>query len=298
MNRFSSIGARPPTPPLETLAPSENGPRESKEPKGTTSDQRTTPRPPSAGRASVAGRSSYYYWQTLRPIVCLAFVIPWLLFYETAVLMTDSPSVRGGVDAWLQWAFDRLGLGPLVILPLVTIVALLVRHHWMHDDWRFDPRVLLGMLVESAGLGLILYWAAAACHLVLAPQVMTTEMSEPISSVLLGPAHASWVRTVAYVGSGIYEELVFRLLLFSGLVIWSRRWFSHPHPAWWLAMVVSSSLFAILHFDLINPAGAPFDWGGFWFRFCASSIFCAIYLFRGFGIAVGAHVAYDILTQW
>ena len=295
MNRIPSIESR--TSPSPVPKPVARGDARRAR-KRSHSGERASLLTPTGPPTSDLGQSLLYHWQTLRPVVCLAFVVPWVMFYETAVLLTDSPAVRSGVDAWLQWTFDRLGMGPLVILPIVTIAALLVRHHHTRDTWRFDPRILLGMLVESAGLGLILYWAAAACHLILAPDDVSNAGTEPIASVLLGPTHASWVRTVAFVGSGLYEELVFRLLLFSGLVLWARRWLSTPHQAWLLAMVVSSALFATLHYDVINPAGAPFDWNGFLFRFFASAIFCAIYLFRGFGIAVGAHACYDILTQW
>ena len=55
--------------------------------------------------------------------------------------------------------------------------------------------------------------------------------------------------------------------------------------------------FAVLHYDLINPAGAPLNIYGFLFRFSASVIFCLLFLFRGFGIAVGTHVIYDVMTQ-
>ena len=64
-----------------------------------------------------------------------------------------------------------------------------------------------------------------------------------------------------------------------------------------LAVLVCSTVFALLHYDVINPAGTPFDWPSFFIRFLASVFFCVVFLTRGFGVAVGTHAAYDVLTQ-
>ena len=61
------------------------------------------------------------------------------------------------------------------------------------------------------------------------------------------------------------------------------------------AAVVSSLLFALAHFQALNTTGEDFQWFTFIFRFLAGGLFASLYVFRGFGITAGAHVAYDIL---
>ena len=68
-------------------------------------------------------------------------------------------------------------------------------------------------------------------------------------------------------------------------------------PAIVLSIAATSLLFAAAHYDFLNPAGDPFELPGFIVRIVASVFFCLVFLFRGFGVAVGTHVAYDVLAQ-
>ena len=63
-----------------------------------------------------------------------------------------------------------------------------------------------------------------------------------------------------------------------------------------LAVVGIGLLFALAHVDFINPLGQPFDPTSFSFRFIASCLFAAVFLYRGFGIVVGTHIVYNVLT--
>jgi membrane protease YdiL (CAAX protease family) len=106
-----------------------------------------------------------------------------------------------------------------------------------------------------------------------------------------------WATLVGLVGSGIYEELVFRIILLVPIVYWTGRLIVDRRFATVLGVILISLLFAALHYNVFNPAGSQFELSSFVFRFVASVVFCILFLFRGFGIAVGAHVAYDVLTQ-
>jgi membrane protease YdiL (CAAX protease family) len=99
---------------------------------------------------------------------------------------------------------------------------------------------------------------------------------------------------LSYAGAGIYEEVLFRLLLLSAL-----RWLGRQAelPAWGalaLAGLVSALLFSLAHH--VGLQGEVFDAQVFLFRTLAGLYFAALYLCRGFGIAVGAHAGYDVLV--
>jgi membrane protease YdiL (CAAX protease family) len=100
---------------------------------------------------------------------------------------------------------------------------------------------------------------------------------------------------VAYFGAGIYEELLFRLILLSGLwwllrYFWTASWKSLA-----TAMLASSLLFALAHY--IGPGGEEVKGFSLVFRFLAGVFFGVVFVYRGFGIAAGSHALYDILVS-
>jgi membrane protease YdiL (CAAX protease family) len=103
-----------------------------------------------------------------------------------------------------------------------------------------------------------------------------------------------YLRTrVGFLGAGIYEELLFRLILLS-LVLWLLHWSKLPRWAQiLLAVVITSLLFSAAHYV---GGREPILWFSFVFRFLAGVFFALLFLCRGFGIAVGAHAGYDILV--
>jgi hypothetical protein len=66
-------------------------------------------------------------------------------------------------------------------------------------------------------------------------------------------------------------------------------------PSMPLAFFISSIGFAISHH--LGVFGEAFQFDIFVFRALAGLYFCAVYMFRGFGIAVGAHVIYDFIVS-
>jgi membrane protease YdiL (CAAX protease family) len=94
-------------------------------------------------------------------------------------------------------------------------------------------------------------------------------------------------------GAGIYEELLFRVLLVGGLAVFARRvlgW--RPMPAGVLAALVGAMIFSAFHY--IGPYGDPFSLPTFVFRLIAGLLFSAMYLVRGFGITAWTHALYDV----
>ena len=245
----------------------------------------------SAAAARVT-RSSYQF-ESRRPWVCLLFVLPMILAYEFATLIQGEHLLRSGVDQWLDQFFRSFGFGQLVLLPVITAGILIAWHHQLDDHWRVRVSVFGGMIIETIGLGLMMYWTAKAFYLL--------SQSEGVAAIpALTPTESSaawWSNTIAMLGSGIYEELFFRLILLAPTIYFASRW-TPSGLGHWIGIAVVSLLFAALHYDFINPAGASFEPTSFFFRFGASVIFSVLFLYRGFGIAVGTHVAFDILTQF
>jgi membrane protease YdiL (CAAX protease family) len=94
-------------------------------------------------------------------------------------------------------------------------------------------------------------------------------------------------------GAGIYEELLFRVLLVSGLAWLMGRIFRlRPTPAAVFAVVVGALIFSAFHY--IGPYGDDLALISFTFRAVAGVLFSALYLLRGFGITAWTHALYDV----
>lgn len=230
------------------------------------------------------------YWQgARRPLTSLAFVLPLLLLYEGGVLVLGPAAVRNGADVWLRGLLDQLGLGQYFLLPILTIGALLAWHHVARDQWQIGWRTLCGMLAESLlfGGGLLLL-----AHLQGA-LLMQLGVAPPTLALHDHAADAAG-RLVSYLGAGIYEEVLFRLLLLPSLAGLIVACGAAPRLGVAAAVVATSLLFSTAHY--LGASGEAFHGYTFFFRFLAGVLFALLFVFRGFGIAAGAHALYDILV--
>ena len=240
------------------------------------------------------------YWvQSRGPLASLVFVLPLLAVYEVGVLSLGPRAIRNGADDWLRQLLDLIGFGQYFLLPVLTICLLLAWQHTTRQPWRFNTSVLWGMAVESIVLAvmlrIILQLQNSLLHTLAEP---TGEGSPPVG-VLMSVA-GSWRELVGFLGAGVYEELLFRLILLSLLVWTARRLGAAPRPATVAAVLITSLIFAAAHY--VGPYGEPVKWldHEFWhsllFRFLAGIFFGVLFVYRGFGITAGAHAGYDILV--
>jgi membrane protease YdiL (CAAX protease family) len=240
--------------------------------------------------AARADSGPSYWRESTRPLVSLAFVMPMLLIYEGGVLLLGQSAARNGIDVLLRWLLGWLGFGQYFLLPLMTAGILLAWHHMTGRPWRIRGALLPCMLLESLALGLVLLLAAQV-HGLLFTQTAAASVAAAGATLDDGMA-----RVVAYFGAGIYEELLFRLMLLP-LTIGLFRVCGVP-SRWSVAaaLLVTSLIFSAAHYQMFTTIGDEFAWFSFIFRAVAGLFFSLLFLFRGFGIAVGAHALYDILV--
>jgi hypothetical protein len=231
---------------------------------------------------------------TRRPLPCLIFVGPLLLVYELGVVWIGGPrseAWRTGADAWMRQGLATLGLTDHWFPPLCLALALLAWQALAAREWRFSPVVLLGMAAESFVLAVALVGLSRLVDLGF-------EELERGSPSLLGAGLRENDRPLAlligFLGAGVYEEALFRLLLvpvFFGIL----RLLQTPTVlASTLAVTASALLFSLAHHA--GMPGESFTWFAFIFRWLAGVYFAWVFVLRGFGVAVGTHTAYDILV--
>lgn len=234
-----------------------------------------------------------YWHQSRRPLTSLAFVTPLLLCYEFGVLWLGPQAMRNGADVWLRQFLDVLGFSQYFLLPALTVALLAGWHHLTQEPWKVSPSVLWTKFAECAMLGIALVVIARVQGSLLS--LVTHAAAPPVMHASWGPAVQDvFQRFVSFLGAGIYEELLFRLMLLPA-VAGVLRWCGVP-LGWSLAAsaVLTSLTFSGAHH--LGALGEPFTWYAFGFRTIAGLFFAALFLYRGFGITAGTHAAYDILV--
>jgi membrane protease YdiL (CAAX protease family) len=94
-------------------------------------------------------------------------------------------------------------------------------------------------------------------------------------------------------GAGIYEELLFRVLLVSGMAWLMTRIFHWRATAGGIfAVVIGALIFSAFHY--MGPYGDDLQLASFTFRAVAGVLFSGLYLLRGFGITAWTHALYDV----
>ena len=226
------------------------------------------------------------YWAISRaPLTSLVFSLPLIAAYEGGVLLLGRGTPRNGADVWLRHLLDALGFGSYFLLPTLTILGLLAWHHVEHDRWRVSGGVLAAMALECA------VWAGV---LVGVARLQGRLWPHALTLAATAGNDGTIARVIGFCGAGLYEEVLFRLLLLPATTfVLERLGASAAGAAGW-AILATSCLFSLAHY--VGPLGDEFDLYGFVFRALAGGFFAILFLARGFGIVAGTHAAYDMLV--
>ena len=153
------------------------------------------------------GHLAEQYWvESRRPLASLVFLAPLLIAYEAGVLLLG---VQNGADAFLRRLLDLLGFGQHFLLPLLMVCILLAWHYLAREPWRLSGGIISGMAVECVGLGICL-------RVILFLQDMLFHVFDDPVALSIGDRVKE---AVGLLGAGIYEELLFRLILLSLLAL-------------------------------------------------------------------------------
>jgi len=224
------------------------------------------------------------YWRETRDLTTsFFFVSPLLAFYEVGILVSAA-DVRNGADLLLRNLFGVFGekglLAFTMLLFLLSVLAGIEVLRRNRPVLAFFPVALLESLVYAV---------------VFAPLVLFVQYHVvPALAVPSEPDGGIFLSLVLSAGAGVYEELVFRLLLAGALF----RLFEGPARlrrgvAGVLAVLLASLLFSAFHH--VGTFGEPFEIHAFFFRLLAGILLSAIFLVRGLAVAVYTHALYDML---
>src|SRR5881409_1179344 len=247
----------------------------------------------STGFPSLTTRTSY--WQLSRaPRYSLLFALPLLVFYQVlAVLLAHGArSVRNGADVILQALFTAVAGAwgpPLFMVCLIGVGLWVVTRDMRAHGSRLRGGVFVAMLGESIALALIFGFVVG---------IVTSGVLGMLQTLAVpggGGHEMDWgTRLMVSLGAGIYEELLFRVLLVGALAAAARALLGwRPLTAGVAATFAGAAIFSAFHY--LGPYADRWQLYSFAFRMVAGLFFSGLYLARGFGITAWTHALYDVL---
>lgn len=239
------------------------------------------------------------YWSAARaPRHSLTLALPLLLLYETlafALSREQMGAVRNGADVLLKSLFLAMGgrHGVTIFGVLLLGVGAFLVARDLRRNGAIRPRVLALMLLEAAAYAAVLgVFVSALTSLLLSGRL---PLAAGVDEGGLGRFDLT-TQLMISLGAGLYEELLFRVLLVSGLALAARALFGwRPLAAGGFAALAGALIFSGFHY--VGPYGDALTLPSFTFRAIAGLVFSGLYLVRGFGITAWAHALYDVFLS-
>jgi hypothetical protein len=223
----------------------------------------------------------------------LLFSVPLLLLYEVGaawVAETGSAPLRNGADVLLRTLLAAGGVRSTMAFTgfLLLVVVALVAAERRKRAPEIRGGVFAAMLGESA-LYALLFGGAVGTATQWVVRGVGVRLAADGGALATLPLREGIVLSL---GAGIYEELLFRVLMAGGLFVLFRQSGVPRLRAGVFATLLSALAFSAFHY--IGPYGDPWALPSFTFRFLAGLAFSALFLLRGFGIAAWTHALYDV----
>lgn len=211
----------------------------------------------------------------VKPLDALFFLLPLIIFYELASIIHPDRVI----------AFDLLHkfielFGPIGAWApgLMVVVVLISTQIASGEPWTISWQRVGLMYVEA---------------IVLAGPLFLLSRAIPFQAGV-APSTYALDQFAMGIGAGIYEELVFRLILITLLMMIGMDLLRLERKGVAVAAVILSSVAFAAHHH--RPIGTePFELVPFVFRTFAGVYLAIIFWYRGYGAAAGCHAAYNVM---
>ena len=238
------------------------------------------------------GGSQGYFQASRAPRYSLFFALPLLLGYEVLAFVLpqgETRGVRNGAEVIFRLFFDAVAgqwgnilFGATVIGIAAWLITLDVRANGAPTRVSYFVRMMLESIVLAGVFGVI-------------TGVITVRILTALHLQAMGIAGAVDQRTqfMVALGAGIFEELLFRVVLVTLLLRLAKVVLGFSdRAASVIAIIGSAVIFSVFHY--VGPYGDTPTVASFLFRAVGGLIFSAIYVLRGFGIVAWTHALYDV----
>jgi hypothetical protein len=247
------------------------------------------------GRGAGIPRSAGYLVLSTRPLHIMIFLLPFLALYELGSIMYlrhPAEGVQESIAAYgiLDEFFKAFGVASFHIPSVLLLVILSIWHILEKDPLSIRWSVFLRMFAESV------IWTMPLLVFGLLIQSQRPYLGGPPPNGGLTIAALSWqAKLTLSAGAGVYEELLFRLVIIMGVhFVVSDIFHGSKGVGFTLGAFISAIAFALYH-NIDHPGGGV-DLKLLGYFTAAGLYFAALFVFRGFGIAAAAHFLYDAVV--
>ncbi|HLX62010.1 MAG TPA: CPBP family glutamic-type intramembrane protease [Planctomycetota bacterium] len=245
-------------------------------------------------------------------------MLPFLLAYEIGLVLMPADVINGGDAIVMRLGapiIKNLGVSGSFVSVLFIAAAFIVWQVRRKGSWKIRAPILATMFLESLFFAVLLFLMLQffVQHVTDEPRggrgrtAMQSPQAVPAARLVPCAKHAVTGTVglrdfVLFCGAGVFEELVFRVMLLGLLMLVLTRLLhmEHAYAAAW-SVALGAIIFSAFHH---MGGGERFEWNAFIQRFFAGLYFSAIYFNRSFGVAAASHALYDILvglnllSQW
>ena len=224
------------------------------------------------------------YWRFSRSAYySVVSALPLLVVYEILVIMTQSRywGIRNAADMWIRtflMAFD-LRAQHLTFVMIGIAFALIPVAKTRSYGVKLKANFFLLMLVEAFTYSLVL---GGVLQSILRLSGLAAG----------GPGNGALQNFALSLGAGLFEEIIFRVLLLNLLFFLLNYIFKNKVTTAVISVLAASFLFSLSHY--IGSMADSWELYSFMFRWVAGMIFTVLYFIRGFAITAYTHALYDI----
>ena len=227
-----------------------------------------------------------YFSYTRNSTISLMFIFPFFLMYEILAYFLFDPSdyvIRNSADIIFRDIFEIITNNTLITYNglLLILIFSFIFYNFKNKSPKFTLSYIFFMFIEGIFFGLLLVFILNGFSVFNYSQqnYFFIDYSFMFYSCL---------------GAGIWEEILFRLLLFSFLYKIIRSFFKGQDVfVLFLSIILSSILFSLFHY--IGNNADIFTLNTFLIRTFGGIFLGLLYYYRGFGIVVISHISYDFI---
>ncbi len=221
--------------------------------------------------------------------------LPLLVLYEVLILLVNQGQVmqvRISAEVWMKQLLPALGTtGWHVLAAVVLLAGVGIFYLDRRKKLPIRPRYFGWMVAESALYALFLALLISSVVGMIFAAAAPSDV--PVAALQMA-GEGLGARLALSIGAGLYEELLFRVLLVGGLYLALKALFPETTAyAYILAALVGALLFSAVHY--VGALGDVFTLSSFTFRFLFGLALNVVFLVRGFGVAAWTHALYDVM---
>ena len=224
------------------------------------------------------------YWRYSRSAYYSAVAaLPLLVIYEILIVLSQSRywGIRNAADVWIRtflMAFDLQAQHLTFVLIGISLALIPIAKSRARG------------IKLKANYFALMFAECLAFSLVLGVVLQSILRLGGLSSG--GPGSGLMQNLALSVGAGLFEEIIFRVILLNLLFLLLSPLLRKKVVAAVVSVLLASFLFSLSHY--VGTMADTWQLYSFMFRWAAGLLFTVLYFVRGFAITAYTHALYDI----